>query len=206
MENMQRIGARRALFGLLPHRKIGNYVQGEVWEKTEQRPPRADSLHVLHSLVKRRFDQVQGGDIARFFDGFEDEAQHTLLEQLLIASGGHFRDLLRLMREAIVRAPSLPVTQNIINHAIYTVRSGFLPIAVEDARALQRVADLRDAAHETSSDADISQLAQFMNTHMVLYFVNGHPWYDLHPLIREEVATIVERADTLDRAKAKAVR
>ena len=191
---------------VLPNLPLHVVANLPMWKKTEQRPPRADSLHVLHSLVKRRFDQVQGGDIARFFDGFEDEAQHTLLEQLLIASGGHFRDLLRLMREAIVRAPSLPVTQNIINHAIYTVRSGFLPIAVEDARALQRVADLRDAAHETSSDADISQLAQFMNTHMVLYFVNGHPWYDLHPLIREEVATIVERADTLDRAKAKAVR
>ena len=189
---------------VLPNLPLHVVANLPMWKKTDQRPSRADSLRVLHSLVKRRFDQVEGGDIARFFDGFKDAEQHSLLDQLLIASGGHFRDLLRLMREAIVRAPGLPVTQDIIDHAIYTVRSGFLPIAVQDARALQRVADLRAAAHETSSDADIGQLAQFMNTHMVLYFINGHEWYDLHPLIREEVATIVKRADTLDRAKAKA--
>ena len=43
-----------------------------------------------------------------------------------------------------------------------------------------------------------------MNTHMVLYFINGDEWYDLHPLIRDEVAEIVKRADILDRKETRA--
>ena len=155
------------------------------------------------SLVARRFDQVEKDSLGRVFDGLQTGHAQPLLDRLIGASGGHFRDLFRLIRESIIGAKALPVSPSVIDHAIYKVRSSFLPIAVQDARALQRVADLQAAAHETSSDADIRQLAGFMNTHRVLYFINGEEWYDIHPLIRDEVKTIVERADILDRAKEK---
>lgn len=174
-----------------------------LWKKEEARPLRADSLRVLRSLVARRFDQVEKGSVERFFDGIQADGSPPLLDQLIVASGGHFRDLFRLLREAILSARELPATADVILHATYTVRSGFLPIAEEDARALQRIADLQAAAHRTSRDEDIYQLAQFMNTHRVLYFINGEEWYDIHPLIRDEVQAIVTRADILDRARSK---
>ena len=175
-----------------------------LWKKDAKRTPRPDSLKVLRSLVKRRFDQVEPDGIGRFFDGCQPDGSHPLLDRLIAESGGHYRDLLRLVRESIVRAMTIPVNQSIVDQAVHTVRSSFLPIAVEDARALQRVADLRAAAHQTSGDQDIRRLAQFMNTHMVLYFINGDEWYDLHPLIRDEVAEIVKRADILERRDTRA--
>jgi len=177
-----------------------------LWRKGQDRKPRPDSFRVLRSLVTRRFDKVQKNGIERFFDGIQPDGSHPLLDKLIEASGGHFRDLFRLIREAIIATRQLPITADVADQAIYRVRSGFLPIAVEDARALQRVADLQATAHETSSDADIYQLAQFMNSHRVLYFINGDEWYDIHPLIRPEVKAIVARAAVLDRKAEKAIK
>lgn len=174
-----------------------------LWQRGQERNTRPDSLHLLRSLVTRRFEQVEKDSVERFFDGIQPDHSHPLLDKLIEASGGHFRDLFRLMGESIIGAKSLPVAPSVIDHAIYKVRSSFLPIAVQDAHALQRVADLQAAAHETSSDEDIRQLAGFLNTHSVLYFINGQEWYDIHPLIRDEVKAIVDRAEILDRRKEK---
>jgi hypothetical protein len=40
---------------------------------------------------------------------------------------------------------------------------------------------------------DVSRLTRFLDTHFVLYLRNGEEWYDIHPLIREEVQAIVDR-------------
>ena len=37
----------------------------------------------------------------------------------------------------------------------------------------------------------VNRLARFLDSHFVLYFVNGKEWYDIHPLIREEVADVM---------------
>ncbi len=188
---------------VLPSLELRLVANLPMWKRGPKRTTRPDSLRVLRSLVERRFERVEKDGIERYFDGIKKDGSHPLLDQMIDASGGHFRDLFRLMRESFISATNLPVTEDVINHAIYTVRSSFMPIAVQDARALHRISELQATAHETSGDADIYQLAQFMNTHRVLYFINGEEWYDIHPLIRVEVKAIVDRADVLDRRNKK---
>lgn len=174
-----------------------------LWKKDPRRPRREESYRVLRSLILRRFDAIEPGCMARFFEGANEHGDHHLVDRIIECSGGHFRDLLRLMRECITRAQSLPIDDSIVDQAAHVLRASYLPIAVEDAKALQRVADMQSTSHETSKDEDIRRLAQFMNTHMVLYFVNGDEWYDLHPLIRAEVKEIVRRADVLESKQEK---
>lgn len=188
---------------VLPSLELRLVANLPMWKRDKNHTPRPDSLKVLRSLVARRFDAVESDGVERFFDGIQDDHSHPVLDKLIAASGGHFRDLFRLLRESIIASRSIPISDDVAEQAIHRVRSGFLPIAVQDARALQRISDLQSTAHETSGDADIYQLAQFMNTHRVLYFINGDEWYDIHPLIRAEVKAIVERADLLDRQKKK---
>lgn len=191
---------------VLPNLELRLVANLPMWKKGKGQTLRPDSMRLLRSLVARRFDCVEKNGIERFFDGIKPDGTHPLLDSLIEASGGHFRDLFRLLRESIISARQLPATKEITDHAIYTVRSSFMPIAVQDARALHRISEMQATAHETSSDADIYQLAQFMNTHRVLYFINGEEWYDIHPLIRGEVKAIVERADILDKRSAKEAR
>ncbi len=88
---------------------------------------------------------------------------------------------------------SFPVTQDVISSAITAVRGSFLPIAIDDAKWLAQIERVRGAALPTTGEKDVNRLTRFLDTHFVLYFANGVEWYDIHPLIREEVAAIVKR-------------
>jgi hypothetical protein len=104
--------------------------------------------------------------------------------------------LLRLFRETIVLVltwrPELPVKQEVIERAIVNIRGEFLPIAVDDAIWLDKIAQLRSTALPDSKPESIGRLSRFLDTHLVLYLTNGKDWYDLHPLIRDEVSTLAK--------------
>jgi hypothetical protein len=101
--------------------------------------------------------------------------------------------LLLLLREAVLRAQTLPVGEDVIQSAIHEVRRQFSTIAIEDAKWLDQIGRLRGPALPTTGQNDVNRLTRFLDIHFVLYFTNGADWYDLHPLIRDEVAAIVAR-------------
>jgi hypothetical protein len=153
-------------------------------KRTEYKPGRA----ALRSLVYRRFTD---GDFEQFFGG--KGPQHDKADKLIDVCGGHFRDLLILLREAVRRTPQLPVTEDAIKSAITAVRGNYLPIAIDDAKWLNEIEHVRDTVLPNTGPASVNRLTRFLDTHFVLYFSNGKEWYDIHPLIRDEVAAIVKR-------------
>jgi hypothetical protein len=158
------------------------------WERDPDRTKCSDGWTALQSLVHRRF---HGEDFQRFFGA--KGPKHAQADCLIAVCGGHFRDLLLLLREAVLRVQSLPVSKDVIQSAINAVRSNFLPIAIEDAKWLDQIGRLRGPALPTTGQNDVNRLTRFLDTHFVLYFTNGTEWYDIHPLIRDEVAAIVAR-------------
>jgi hypothetical protein len=158
------------------------------WENDTIRTPYENGWKALRSLMHRRFG---AHEFERFFG--DKGPRHDLADRLIAVCGGHFRDLLSLLREAVLRAQSLPVSKDVIANAITSVRSNFLPIAIEDARWLDQIDRVRGSALPTTGERDVNRLTRFLDTHFVLYFTNGTEWYDIHPLIRDEVAAIVKR-------------
>jgi hypothetical protein len=118
----------------------------------------------------------------------------ALYETLISMSGGHLRDLLRLFRETLVLIqtwrPTLPVSPDVLHRAVINVRNEYLPIAHDDALWLEKIEKLRDTALPDSSPESIGRLSRFLDTHLVLYLTNGDDWYDVHPLIRDEVIAV----------------
>jgi hypothetical protein len=158
------------------------------WDNDNERSPYEVGWNSLRSLVHRRF----GDDgFARFFDG--KSGQHDLADRLIGVCGGHFRDLLLLLRETVLRSDEIPVSVDVVQSAINEVRRNFLPIAIDDAKWLDQIGRIRGTALPTTDEKDVNRLTRFLDTHFVLYFTNGDEWYDIHPLIREEVASIVAR-------------
>ena len=51
---------------------------------------------------------------------------------------------------------------------------------------------VRATALPSSDAASANRMELFLDNHFVLYFVNGREWYDIHPLIRNEVTEVVE--------------
>ena len=161
----------------------------KLWKKKD-RARVSEGYQTLISVLKLRFTEE---GFERFFGKLTPKGSHALAEKLIEHSGGHFRDLLRLLEETILRTRKPPVTRDIVDRAIATVRRSFEGISREDAVVLQKIADQRACIPETNSPQEITRLATFLNTHVVLYFINGDEWYDLHPLIRGEVAEIMRQ-------------
>ena len=148
------------------------------WEKDFERTPCGQGGDCLLELVKKRFGPT---GLVRFFG---DESRAHLFIGLC---GGHFRDLLRLFLESILRAKQLPVTDEVIKTSIIAVRTSFLPIAAEDAIWLQSISESRASGLINTSPESVARFTRFLDTHFVLYLRNGEEWYDIHPLIRDEV-------------------
>jgi hypothetical protein len=160
-----------------------------LWDKDHARTPRKAVWNAVRHLIERRlqkegFARLIGNDLA---------AADPLIE----ASGGHFRDLLSLIREVLVRistqTETLPASKAVVEGAIQRIREQYLPISEGDAVRLSSIAKHRDSGLRDDTAAEVSRITRLLNQHLMLYFSNGDEYYDVHPLIRDEVNKIVQR-------------
>ena len=162
------------------------------WCNDEQRTPHPVGNRCLRELILKRFHN-NANDFTRFFGEPYNPDSTPRADRLINLCGGHFRDLLRFVRECVVRARELPVTDGVLAGAIQKVRSSFLPIAQDDAVWLSRIAEECATALPSQKAEDVTRLTRLLNTHFVLYLKNGEEWYDVHPLIRKEVEEIAAK-------------
>ena len=155
-----------------------------LWNNDTPRSPCGPGPGALRSLVTKRFSPV---GLERFFGPDPFSRAGRLIE----LCGGHFRDLLLLLQETVLRAEGLPVSDQAIDGAILRVKSNYLPIALDDARWLAEIARERATLLPTTEPKDVNRLTRFLDTHVVLYLRNGEEWYDVHPLVRGEIESIV---------------
>jgi hypothetical protein len=166
-----------------------------LWNNDDTRSHCEPAWNVFRSLVHRRLGDA---GLLRLFG--PEPGQQALINSMIDVCGGHFRDLLRLLRDAVVRAtalPNLPVTPALVVDAINAAGRDFLPIAQDDAKWLADIARVRATALPSTDAAPVNRLARFLDSHFVLYFVNGKEWYDIHPLIRDEVEEVMQAVSSV---------
>jgi hypothetical protein len=133
------------------------------------------SYDALANIVAKR------GDWTRLL------GKREVLDDLIELSGGHLRDLFRLLQEILRRTRELPVPEHTAEAAIRHVRSNLLPIADEDALALAQIAETHQANIGAHTPAELARFARYLDTHLALCYLNGEEWYEVHPLIREHI-------------------
>src|SRR5262249_45917200 len=138
------------------------------WNNDPERTEYGPGWSALRSLVRRRF---RNGDFKAFFGG--DGPVNQMADQLISVCGGHFRDLLLLLRETVRRTVELPVTQSAVQSAVTAVRGNYLPIAMDDAEWLDKIARIRETGLPNTEAKSVNRLTRFLDTHFVLYFTNG---------------------------------
>lgn len=153
------------------------------WENDVNRTERKKGNEIFFQVLLKRF----GRDGLEEFFG-ENEDQHPKADEIISYCGGSLRDLLRLLNE-LLRMPSdnLPLKMPTIQRAVANVRREFLPVSIEDAYWLKKISETRSEALPNIEGENVGRLTRFLDQHFVLYFCNGDDWYDIHPLIREEV-------------------
>jgi hypothetical protein len=179
-------------FTLPDAKKIRLLYNVKLWQNNQERTRHEPGWSALHALVEKRFTQE---GIERYFGKAKKSAFPELAERLIAASGGHFRDLIILLRETILRAnpDDLPVGQNAVSAAISSYRDTFLPIPLADAAWLHEIGVDRDSLLKDRTTESVLRMTFFLDTHCALILKNGDEWYDVHPIIRDEIAEIVRR-------------
>ena len=111
-----------------------------------------------------------------------------LLDKLILSSGGHIRTLISMIREVLmanIDSP-FPPTPELIDSVI-TFFSEDATQAVRPEGVL-----LLDSIRQTHSlkkipSDQLALLARYVDHHLVLCYQNGGGWYEIHPLIREDI-------------------
>lgn len=133
-------------------------------------------IDTLVEIVRRR---VPDGDLARLFP---DE---QMMRDFFADSGGHLRDLLRLMTDAESAALQLPFDAELMERARELGRERLTPIADDERASLQYVQETQELPLPTQ--AEWEALASLFDRHLVLGYANGKIWYGVHPLIESEI-------------------
>lgn len=166
----------------------------KLWNNDPQRSRYEPGWEALRQMVLKRL----GENACRTVFNCQTTEPFTAADDLIAACGGDLRIMLRLLRETLLRARSLPISPEAINDAITSVRGDFMSISVEDARWLAQIGGQRKHGLPDTNSESINRLTRFLDTHFVLYLKNGEKWYDTHPLIREEVEKIIQRQNQTD--------
>jgi hypothetical protein len=159
------------------------------WDNDDIRSRYEPGWEALREVVMKRI----GKDGCTQLFNCEAKPPFTGADDLIALCGGHLRDLLLLLRETVLRIRSMPVTDEVLKDAIASVRNNFFPISIDDAIWLKKIGESRTSELPNTATENVSRLTRFLDTHFVLYLTNGKDWYDIHPLIREEVTDIVNR-------------
>ncbi len=131
-------------------------------------------LQTMRDLINNRYPQWQ-----QFFNSEQ-------IDTLAKASGGDLRDFFRLIRAALVKTiKTVPIQDKVIKQAQNHLLREMMPIANDDKKWLQEIAKNKKANLE--SIEKLSDLARFFDTKLVLNYRNGDDWYDVHPLLKDEI-------------------
>lgn len=129
--------------------------------------------------------------IARRHENWECVFSKDQLNRLAVSSGGDVRDFFRLIRECLISVMlgterDMKVDDVTLDAVEAQLRSELLPIAADDGRWLARIEQRKDTALETTED--LPRLARFLDSNLIMNYLNGEPWYDIHPLLVAEIS------------------
>ncbi len=145
---------------LLPMVKVRD-AEGAAWQP---------GLACMREIVHRRID------IGAVFRRPAD------LEPLLVASGGYPRELLRMVRELLVQADTIPVPEEDVTRVIERLTEDYAAVVRStDLDILAVVATTR--ALPVGDGEDIAVFTRLVNGRLILAYRNGRRWYDVHPLV-----------------------
>lgn len=107
------------------------------------------------------------------------------MEALCLASGGYLRDLLNMVVEAIhLYGQGVPEDER-LTRLLTTQSRAYSPLYADHIRVLKAIAEHRSLHAVELEDQEL--VVRFLDSHLVLCYLDEDFWYDVHPLVREKV-------------------
>lgn len=152
-----------------------------------------DNVHVFHpeGTPDPKGITIMENVIQRRFPDWQQIFSREQLHNMILATGGDLRDFFRLNQILLVKVPFqgdkplLPVTDKIVENAKSDLRRSMLPIPKDDKVWLRKIATTKQT--ELQSIDELPRLARFFDNNLVQNYRNGDDWYDIHPLLKDEI-------------------
>ncbi len=148
--------------------------------KVQGRPPeRAPNPGGIQALTKMMGTRV---DLDQLFGAARDECMH----RVVIASGGHLRDLANLLKRVVQLAMRRPLPLGVREVDAAIEQHGAARTLLKDD--LEILLDV--SQHGDLGNVETERLGAFagaMDQQLILCFWNGEFWYDAHPLIAHKL-------------------
>lgn len=164
----------------------------KLWQYDKADGARQEYAHgwsIMREIITKRVGVEQMADV---FGSPDAQGNYCRLDELIEYCGGHFRDLLYLVQEALASSPALEIRNADVEVAKSDLRDQF---SIDDASAewLLKIAETHQPCRPDSRPETVAEFTRFLDRHLVLLFTNGDDWYDVHPIIREQVEKIAAR-------------
>jgi hypothetical protein len=150
-----------------------------IMVQTSENEPYQKGINKVIELLQKRLNTVDANkSIVDFFES------RSSLEMLCLMSGGHARNLLLLMKEALKYTNSLPITNKALQRSVSELRNTYKnTIYANEWEALAKV------HHDKEITNDKLYRGLLFNRCILEYRYqeqNGESnvWYDIHPLIK----------------------
>ncbi len=151
-------------------------------KKREDASPDKSGLEVMEKIINKRYPDWQ--------NMFSKEQ----LFRLAASSGGDLRDFFRLVRECLVSKSTslkgegqedMKISDLTLSEVEGQLKSELLPIAKDDGIWLAKIHATKDT--QLDSNEELPRLARFLDHNLIMNYLNGEPWYDIHPLLEKEI-------------------
>ena len=153
---------------------IASWPNIHVRTKNDKDDPRG--MKFMEDLVAKRF--------ADWNQVFSQKQLHRMAR----ASGGDIRNFFTLLRGSIVKlanSEEFRVDDQMVTFVEQQLRGEITPLVADDARLLARIHATKTAALDTMDD--LPRFARLLDGNLIMNYRNGEPWYDVHPLLLEEI-------------------
>jgi hypothetical protein len=156
------------------------HVLPMIMVETQQNEPYPPGIESLKTIVGSRVWSIEGTQELALETQVFDSAE--TLERLCLMSGGHVRNLVRLVQTAIKynEEEALPVEANALEQAIRQMRKTYRDTVHADQW------DLLAAVHRSKQSPNDDDHRSLLFTRCLLeYCEEGASWHDVHPVLRE---------------------
>lgn len=130
-------------------------------------------IKVIRDIIRKRYP------------AWEDLLPGDVLNKIIEASGGDLRDLFRLLSIVLLELEFSTDVEAVLRYALEQVRRDMTWIVATHLERLRYLTEHKQPRLDV--DADRDALVHDLETKRVLMYRNGDDWYDVHPLLRDQV-------------------
>ncbi len=151
-----------------------------IMAQTPEGDVNESGINKVKELIAKRVAKINP-ELSIETEIFEGE---EILNRLCLTSGGHVRELMLLMRDAIKRTDNLPLSQRMVQRAITEARTPYIrAVEQEQWQILKKVYDSK----KIENDLEYRDL--LFNRCLLEYCFfdeeeERQTWYDVHPLLQ----------------------